>query len=286
MAGAENRPHMPPDLSGAEIPTCQSCGARGSGAYCSACGERFLTADDLSFSHFLVHDLAHELFHWDGKIGRTLRSLVTKPGDYAARFVKGQRTPYLNPLRLYLVVFILQAFIGAIGTPQLTLTERAERYDPTGFTSHLASERGLATRQSPHSETAATDAHWIAELGTLLIAFLVSAVQMLLLRRFHRRYIEHLTLCLTVVTFSMLVMIAGCVITLAMGLGQVTQGADAVRQNAAAIVLPVYWFFAVKRFYSTTAGASLLYAAGITLANFAIALAINLAIIAILVEAA
>jgi len=88
------------------------------------------------------------------------------------------------------------------------------------------------------------------------------------------------------VTFSMLVMIAGCVITLAMGLGQVTQGADAVRQNAAAIVLPVYWFFAVKRFYSTTAGASLLYAAGITLANFAIALAINLAIIAILVEAA
>lgn len=276
---------MPSDSEVHVQRTCQSCATQGPGSYCSACGERFLTTEDFSFSHFIAHDLAHELIHWDGKIGRTLRILIAKPGEYASRFVLGQRKPYLNPVRLYLVVFILQAFVGGIGTRPLTLSERAERYDPTGFSSRLAIERGLDIQQSSRAGRDAAAAHWIAELGTLLIAFLVSVVQMLVLRRYRRRYIEHLTLSLTVVTFSMLAMIVASLLALAIGHGHISDNAEALRSNAAAIVLPVYWFFAIRRFYGAPVVASLLYTVAITMADFAIALILNVAIVALLIAA-
>jgi hypothetical protein len=264
---------------------CPSCGAEGTGRYCAACGERFLTSEDFRFGHFVAHQLAHEMIHWDGKIGRTLRLLILKPGEYAARIVQGQRQPFLNPVRLYLVVFFVQAVISGLGTAPLTLSERAARYDPTGFTSQLAAKRRLDQRHPSQLERESSGAHWVGEAGTLLIAFLVGGVQMILLRRYRRHYIEHLTLSLTVITFSMLATVAASLLALAIGHGHIGDSAQAIRSNAVAAILPVYWFFAIKRFYGAPLGPSLLYAATITLAYFAIAFALNVGIIAMLIQA-
>lgn len=263
-------------------PACLNCGKPTTGRYCSDCGEKILTHEDYSLKHFLSHTLAHELFHWEGKVGRTLKSLVIHPGEYAAHFSSGVRRPYVNPLRLYLVVFVILAFVTEIGSEPLTLSQRVERYDPTGWIGRLAHEHEFNHPHATHEDKRAESrAHWVGEFGTLVIVFLVSAVQMLVFRRFRRHYIEHLALGLTVITFSMLATIAGSLAALLIGRGHLTIGAEQLRDNGSALLLPFYWWFSIRRFYGASGGVSVLYASAITVAQVAIAFALNIAILAL-----
>jgi hypothetical protein len=64
----------------AGIERCVSCDAPLSGPYCSRCGERTLEPQALTFRHFVVHTVAHELLNVDGTLWRTLRLLFVRPG--------------------------------------------------------------------------------------------------------------------------------------------------------------------------------------------------------------
>ncbi len=101
---------------------CVSCSASVTGRYCSHCGE--LRAD-------LRHDgLAHvgaELFealtHVDGKILRSLRALLTRPGELTAAYLRGARKPYMGPVQVFLIAnvvyFAMHSWRGwnALSTP-------------------------------------------------------------------------------------------------------------------------------------------------------------------------
>lgn len=101
---------------------CVSCSASVTGRYCSHCGE--LRAD-------LRHDgLAHvgaELFealtHVDGKILRSLRALLTRPGELTAAYLRGVRKPYMGPVQVFLIAnvvyFAMHSWLGwnALSTP-------------------------------------------------------------------------------------------------------------------------------------------------------------------------
>jgi hypothetical protein len=267
--------------------TCPSCGAQAQGPYCSACGEKFLSEADFNFKHFLFHHIPHEVMHWDGKLGRTLRELVFAPGAMAAEYVRGRRQPYLNPLRLYLVVFVVQVFLSGLGTAPLTLSERVRRFDNTGLVTRLAGERVPADSgdalQSAHT---ATLDHWLSEGVTLLIVFFVALALLGIMRKYHRRYLEHLTLSLNVVTFVVLVVTVGDVITLLLGRGSVSELAAALRINAAAYVVPFYWVFAIRRFYGTSWGGAIVYTVAIMLAMLLIAQALNIFMLLSLIAAA
>jgi len=58
--------------------TCANCGAVLAGELCAECGQK-VTALNPSLREFL-HDLVHELAHFDGKIVQSVRLLLTKPG--------------------------------------------------------------------------------------------------------------------------------------------------------------------------------------------------------------
>jgi hypothetical protein len=258
---------------------CPNCGVQAAGRYCSACGEKFLSEADFSFKHFLFHHIPHEVMHWDGKLGRTLRELVFAPGAMAAEYVRGRRQPYLNPLRLYLVVFVAQIFLSGIGTTPLTLSERVRRFDSTGLVTRLAGDHV----PSVHDDTFA---HWLSEGATLMIVFFVALALLGIMRKYHRRYLEHLTLALNVVTFTVLVVAVGDVITLVLGRGSVSEVADAYRINAAAYVLPFYWVFAMRRFYGTSWGGAIVYTAVIIIATLLIAQVLNALMLLALIAAA
>ena len=96
---------------------CASCGDAVDGAYCSHCGEEVLDPSKLTLRHFLTHTFIHELFNFDGKIWRTLRLLLFRPGFLSLEYSAGRRRPYVNPLRLLVVAIVVYVLAtqGGVG---------------------------------------------------------------------------------------------------------------------------------------------------------------------------
>lgn len=64
----------------------------------------------------IVHDLAHGVFHFEGKIWRTMPMLMLHPGQLTRRYIDGQRARFVSPLALFLfTVFLMFATFEALG---------------------------------------------------------------------------------------------------------------------------------------------------------------------------
>ncbi|HEX7237589.1 MAG TPA: DUF3667 domain-containing protein [Gammaproteobacteria bacterium] len=95
---------------------CPSCGQRLAGAsYCSSCGEEVLDARKLTLRYFVTHAVLHELLNVDGKIWRTLKYLLFRPGFLALEYAAGRRRPYVGPVRVLLVAIIAYALATQSG---------------------------------------------------------------------------------------------------------------------------------------------------------------------------
>jgi Protein of unknown function (DUF3667) len=91
---------------------CLNCHIPLAGAFCHACGQRAHLHKTLMS---LVHDLAHGVFHFEGKIWRTLPMLAWKPGEVTRRYIDGERARFVSPLALFLFsVFVLAAVLGSL----------------------------------------------------------------------------------------------------------------------------------------------------------------------------
>src|SRR6185436_5445101 len=87
--------------------TCASCGHPLAGEnYCSRCGEEILDESKLTLRYFLTNSVLHELLNVDGKIWRTLKFLLFRPGLLALEYAAGRRRPYVGPVRVLLVAII------------------------------------------------------------------------------------------------------------------------------------------------------------------------------------
>lgn len=98
---------------------CASCGNAVAGGYCSRCGEEVLDPGKLTLRHFLSHTVVHEVLNLDGKIWRTLRLLLFRPGFLALEYAAGRRRAYVNPVRVLLVAIIV--YVLAQGGSGFTL---------------------------------------------------------------------------------------------------------------------------------------------------------------------
>ena len=93
---------------------CLNCGEVLTGQHCSHCGQR-AKVRVLSLGS-LLRDLFGDLTEFDSRIWRTLIPLAFRPGVLTADYLRGRRTHYTPPFRMYLVlsvVFFLATSIGA-----------------------------------------------------------------------------------------------------------------------------------------------------------------------------
>ena len=91
--------------AGATEGTCLNCGAQVTGAYCSACGQRLHLHRTLTS---IGHDILHGVFHFEGKLWRTLPELFLRPGQLTRRYIDGERAKFISPMALYLfTVFVM-----------------------------------------------------------------------------------------------------------------------------------------------------------------------------------
>ena len=96
---------------------CFSCGESMNGVYCHACGNK---NDNYRRS---IWSLGAELFAsltaFEGRIWRSLKSLIFKPGQMAREFSDGARQKWTSPIRLYLATSLLLFGYIALSQTQL-----------------------------------------------------------------------------------------------------------------------------------------------------------------------
>lgn len=86
---------------------CLNCGTTLIGSHCHACGQAAHVHRTLGA---FFHDLLHGVFHFEGRIWRTLPMLAWRPGDLTRRYVAGERARFVSPLALFLfAVFLMFA---------------------------------------------------------------------------------------------------------------------------------------------------------------------------------
>ena len=108
---------------------CLNCGATLVGAHCHQCGQRGQIHRTLAA---FFHDILHSLFHFEGKIWRTLPMLVLHPGELTRRYVRGERARFVSPLALFLFAIFLMfsvlslsnGFAGIKATSNIDLTTK------------------------------------------------------------------------------------------------------------------------------------------------------------------
>jgi hypothetical protein len=93
---------------------CANCGTELVGPFCHACGQAGHVHRNLSA---LVHDIAHGVFHFEGKVWHTLPLLAWRPGQLTRRYVDGERAKFVSPMALFLFsVFLMFAVVSNLTT--------------------------------------------------------------------------------------------------------------------------------------------------------------------------
>jgi len=88
---------------------CPNCGRFLEGEYCAGCGQR-----QRSYRRALPRILAEflgEMLELDGRVLKSVRLLVLRPGGLTREFFADRRASYLNPIRLYLASSLLFFFL-------------------------------------------------------------------------------------------------------------------------------------------------------------------------------
>ncbi|WAC62757.1 DUF3667 domain-containing protein [Pseudoxanthomonas sp. SL93] len=100
---------MTPTADPAHASACDNCHTVLQGGFCHQCGQN--AHNPLrSFGH-AVEEVFESFWHLDGRIFRTLRTLMS-PGRLANAYLAGHRAPYVAPLRLFVIISVLTFFVA------------------------------------------------------------------------------------------------------------------------------------------------------------------------------
>jgi hypothetical protein len=78
---------------------CLNCNAEVAGRFCQVCGQENIEPKE-SFWVLVTHFI-HDMTHFDGKFFGTLKYLLFKPAFLSQEYLRGRRTSYLHPIRMY-----------------------------------------------------------------------------------------------------------------------------------------------------------------------------------------
>lgn len=144
---------------------CPNCGVELRGRYCFECGQKVGPLNPSA--HDFLHELAHEFLHFDGKIVRSVRLLLTRPGFLTREQFEGRRQRYVSPIRLYLV-FSVAYFAIAVFAPSAGV-----RVTFAPGPNDSAEEIQRAMERLPEAQKAASEAlsHWVPRVLFVLVPF-------------------------------------------------------------------------------------------------------------------
>lgn len=152
--------------------TCLNCGTALIGSHCHSCGQAAHVHRTLGA---FFHDLLHGVFHFEGKIWRTLPLLAWRPGKLTREYIDGRRASYVSPIALFLfVVFLTFAVFNLAVTPTPSdgeggiFTPVAAQAETATLKDIARLEKELATASANGEQTAALEGQLAGARGALV----------------------------------------------------------------------------------------------------------------------
>lgn len=213
------RIHRP--VGAADPERCPTCDASVTTAFCASCGEQRASERHYTLRH-LGEELFETLFHADGRAIRTLRTLVARPGELTAAYMRGARRPYIAPLQLFFLVNVV--FFVWVAITHVNMFSTPLHFQVQGtFYSDVARrfvESRLAARHITYESYAPIFDHAATLQAKSLIILLVPMLAVLtaiLTLRQRRPAAQHVIFALHVMTLVLLLIMA---ISLILGIAE------------------------------------------------------------------
>lgn len=267
--------------------TCPSCHRLVSTPHCPECGERRLHPRELTLRG--LSDQVFEAFtNIDGRLLRSFRFLVSRPGFLTLSFLQGRRKPFVGPVALFLVANVLffaaESVTGAtiLSTPlegHLRRQPWSELAQPL-VASRLAALHTTADLFAPRFDTAIA-LH--ARSLILLMALAFAVLPAIAYRGSHRPVAGHVVFSLHLYAFLLLLFCLGTPIpAVAARTGASASTAEALDAVFSIILLVscgTYLYFASGVVYAGTRAVRAVKSAALAIGAAAIVLGYRFALL-------
>ena len=264
---------------------CPGCGRVRATAFCPSCGEEPLRPRDLGVGD-MAGQLARGLSSVDGRLARTLRLLLTRPGALTEAHVAGRRRPYLGPLQTFLLANALFFTVQSLTQFDIfssPLASHLNQQDWSPLARPLVAERlardGLElAAYAPEFDRAA-----VLNAKGLIILMVLAFVPFLPALFFgaRRRFGAHVVFALHFYAFVLVLL---CV-SLLLAEAQLLAGGEGLASRAVDLTLSIFnlsacaaYLWLALSFYGSSGLARLLKAIALAMAVAAIALGYRFAI--------
>jgi hypothetical protein len=173
----------PPEeiMSAPEPWTCPTCRLRISTPFCPQCGESPLRPPDLTLRGIAAKVL-HAATSIDGRLLRTVWSLLRHPGELTLAHLNGQRMPYVPPFQLFLLANAFFFAMQSLTDTQIfgsTLDSHLHHQDWSALAQSLVAEHVAALRTNLTQYTPVFDRAAVLNAKSLIILMVIPFASLL-----------------------------------------------------------------------------------------------------------
>lgn len=149
---------------------CKNCDAATSGNYCHQCGQA--THLHVPSAREFLHEFIAHYVALEGKLWRSLKLLLFKPGFLSREYIEGRRVRYIEPLRLYLTFSIIFfALFKLSGVEILDINVGGRDGAPPAASAPAGVQPGKQAREQTQEQADDADLKEIQEKGSDLLGW-------------------------------------------------------------------------------------------------------------------
>lgn len=269
--------------------TCPTCRTTIDTPFCAICGERPVRALDLS-AKGIAAQVLKTVGGLDGRVARSVRELLLRPGALTVAYHEGRRKPLVGPFQLFLltnVVFFLAQSLTHTKIFSSPLASHLHRQDWSAFAQQLVAQRLAATHGTLERLTPLFDQAVVLNAKSLvvLMVFPFALLLPLLFRASRRPFAVNVVFSLHLYAFLLLLFCAALgIVAVDRWLGGPGLDAAWMDNTLTAVNLlacVAYLFVASGRVYGGAAGTRLVKAVLLSAAVGAIVLGYRFAVFVI-----
>jgi Protein of unknown function (DUF3667). len=238
--------------------TCPTCAKGRRMRFCPQCGEERLRPDDLSLRDLLAQFLKNTS-SIDGKLVRSWRTLLTRPGRLTAAHIGGERRWTMNPVTLFFLanaVFVAMQSVTGVNVLSSPLSSHLHSQDWSAFAQSLIGQRLVERNLTLEAYAPVFDrmALFNAKALIILMALAFAPLPAVIFRGRHLPAGAHIVFALHLYAFVLLVLSVSVLLAeadiLLGGQGLSSGAVDNVLSILNLLACGAYIYFAIPKVYS------------------------------------